>query len=118
MSDLENWTPQQVKAALDAGEIVLIDVRTPAEYMMEHIAGALLMPMSFFTPNSLPTQNDKRIVLHCGSGVRSAKVAGMMKQAGLGPLAHMQGGIMGWKQSGLPYIGTEMSSGAPITIGG
>ncbi|MFD1911900.1 rhodanese-like domain-containing protein [Halodurantibacterium flavum] len=34
MAQVENWSPEKVKAALDAQEIVLIDVRTPPEYMM------------------------------------------------------------------------------------
>ncbi len=113
MAHLENWTPERVKAALDAREIVLIDVRTPAEYMMEHVAGALLMPMAFFRPHALPTQDGKRIVLHCGSGVRSGKAAAMALDAGLSPLAHMEGGFEAWKQAGLPYTGTEMATGAP-----
>ena len=114
MADLENWSPSQVKQALDAHEIVLIDVRTPQEYMMEHIDGALLMPMAFFDAASLPAQNGKRIVLRCGSGMRSGKVAQIAMDAGVTPLAHMEGGMVAWKQVGLPYRGTDMSTGAPM----
>ena len=116
MSDLENWGPTRVKSALDDGEIVLIDVRTPQEYMIEHVEGALLMPMAFFSMTGLPTQNGKRIVLHCGSGVRSAKVAEKMKAAGFSLLAHMEGGFGAWKEAGLPYIGTDMATGAPTRM--
>lgn len=118
MSDVENWSPQQVKAALDAGEIVLIDVRTPPEFMMEHIEGALLMPMSFFIPECLPTQDGKRIVLHCGSGARSGRMCQKMPAAGLSPLAHLEGGFAAWKNAKLPYIGIDMSSGAPVKMNG
>jgi rhodanese-related sulfurtransferase len=113
MADLEDWGPARVKAAMEAGEIVLIDVRTPPEYMMEHVPGALLMPMAFFRAESLPTQDGKRIVLHCGSGMRSAKVAQEAMAAGVTPLAHMEGGFGAWKAAGLPYTGTDMASGAP-----
>ena len=116
MTELENWAPERVKTALDAGEIVLIDVRTPQEYMTEHVEGALLMPMAFFNVNSLPSQEGKRIVLHCGSGVRSGKMAEQMKEAGLAPLAHMEGGFGAWKSAKLPYIGTDMGSGAPVRM--
>lgn len=118
MTHLENWSPEKVKAALDAHEIVLIDVRTPAEYMIEHISGALLMPMAFFRPEALPTQDGKRIVLHCGSGVRSGKMAEVAMAAKLTPLAHMEGGFGAWKQAGLPYTGTDMATGAPTVING
>lgn len=113
MADLENWSPQRVKDALDKGEIVLIDVRTPQEYMFEHIDRALLMPMAFFDPLGLPTQGAKRIVLHCGSGMRSAKVAQAAMAEGVIPLAHLEGGFAAWKEAKLPYRGTDMGSGAP-----
>ena len=95
---------------------VLIDVRTPQEYMFEHIEGALLMPMAFFMPESLPTQEGKRIVLHCGSGKRSGKVGGNCLTGGMEKLAHLDGGFGAWKKAGLPFIGTDMSSGAPARM--
>lgn len=115
MSDtnLEDWTPHQVKAALDAGEVVVIDVRTPQEYMFEHIEGALLAPMAFLKTEALPAQEGKRIVLHCGSGMRSGKVGNACLAKGLAKMAHMAGGFAAWKKAGLPYIGTDMSTGAP-----
>jgi len=116
MSELENWTPAQVKKALDNGEIVLIDVRTPQEYMIEHVEGSLLMPMAFFNTSTLPTQDGKRIVLHCGSGIRSGKVSEKLAAAGITPLAHMEGGFGAWKEAGLPYIGTDMATGAPTRM--
>lgn len=116
MSDLENWTPAQIKKALEDNAIVLIDVRTPQEYMIEHVEGALLMPMAFFNIHALPTQDGKRIVLHCGSGIRSGKVADKMSAAGISPLAHMEGGFAAWKEAKLPYIGTDMATGAPTRM--
>lgn len=110
---LETWTPEEVKAALDAGEIVLIDVRTPPEFMMDHIEGALLMPMSFFKADALPTQDGKRIVFHCGSGMRSGKVAAAYLAHGNPKIAHMEGGMQGWKKAGLPHMGIDMATGAP-----
>jgi rhodanese-related sulfurtransferase len=110
---LEDWTPQQVQDGLDKREIVLIDVRTPQEYMLEHIDGALLAPMAFLSPQNLPSQEGKRIVLHCGSGVRSGKVGEKCIEAGFGQIAHMKGGFAAWKKAGLPYIGTDISTGAP-----
>ena len=114
---VEHWTPQEVKAALDAGKIVLIDVRTPQEFMFEHIEGALLDPMAYFNPATLPTGDSKQIVLHCGSGARSRNLAGKCLAAGLGRSAHMEGGFGAWKAAGLPFIGTDMSTGSPKRVG-
>lgn len=113
---LENWSPEQVKAALDKREIVLIDVRTPHEYLLERIEGALLAPMASFDETSLPGQSDKRIVLHCGSGVRSGKVGEACLAAGAGRMAHMEGGFRAWKEQKLPYLGIDMVTGAPKKI--
>lgn len=113
---LETWTPDEVQAAFDANQIALIDVRTPQEFMFEHIGGALLLPMSFFDASKLPSQNGKRIVFHCGSGVRSEKVARAALAAGFGTTAHLEGGFGAWKAAGKPYTGTDMATGAPVKV--
>lgn len=115
---LETWSVEEVASAWDRDEIVLIDVRTVQEYSFEHIGGALLLPMSFFEARKLPGQSDKRIVFHCGSGIRSEKVARACIEAGVSPIAHMEGGFGAWKASKRPYIGTSMATGAPQLVNG
>lgn len=115
---LETWTVDDVAAAWARDEIVLIDVRTIQEYAFEHVEGALLLPMPFFRAAKLPGQSDKRIVFHCGSGVRSGKVARACIEAGIGLIAHMDGGFGAWKAARLPYIGTNMATGAPQRVNG
>jgi rhodanese-related sulfurtransferase len=112
----ETWTVDEVQSALDKGEIVVIDVRTPQEYMFEHIEGALLMPLAFFKADALPGQSDKRLVFQCGSGVRSEKVARQAIEAGFARIAHMEGGFGAWKGAKKPYIGTNMATGAPHKV--
>ena len=114
---LETWSVEEVAQAFDRDEIVLIDVRTPQEYMFEHIDGALLMPLAFFKAKKLPGQTVKRIVFHCGSGVRSEKIARAAIEAGIDRIAHMKGGFGAWKEAKKPYIGTNMASGAPEKMG-
>ena len=113
---LETWTVDEVADAFARDEIVLIDVRTPQEYMFEHVEGALLMPMSFFRADKLPGQSEKRIVFHCGSGVRSERVARAAIAAGMDHVAHMGGGMAAWKEGKQPYIGTNMATGAPQLV--
>jgi len=73
--------------------------------------------LAFFKAKKLPGQNDKRIVFHCGSGVRSEKVARAAIAAGIERVAHMKGGFGAWKEAKQPYIGTNMASGAPEKMG-
>lgn len=112
----ETWTTQELAEAFDRNEVVLIDVRTPQEYMFEHIEGALLMPLAFFNPEKLPGQSEKRIVFHCGSGVRSERVARAAIAAGITRIAHLEGGFAAWKAAKMPYIGTNMATGAPQPV--
>ena len=114
---LETWTVEEVALGIADKSIVLIDVRTPQEYMFEHIENALLMPMAFFKPDALPGQSDKRIVFHCGSGVRSERVARAAIEAGIPMIAHMEGGFAAWKAGKQPYSGTDMTTGAPKHVG-
>ena len=113
---LETWTPEEVQAGFEKDEIVLVDVRTPQEYGFERIDGALLAPMQAFQANHMPGQSEKRIVFHCGSGVRSGKVARACLEAGFGRVAHMKGGFGAWKEAGFDYTGTDMGTGAPKTM--
>ena len=112
----ETWTSAELAEAFDRNEVVLIDVRTPQEYMFEHIEGALLMPMAFFKAEKLPGQSDKRIVFHCGSGMRSERVSRAAIAAGITRIAHLEGGFAAWKAAKLPYIGTNMATGAPQQV--
>lgn len=111
--ELEIWTPKEVDAGLKEGNIVLVDVRTPAEYAFEHVEGALLLPMAFFDPRFLPEDKDKRLVLMCGSSARSEKMARRTLEAGAQRIAHMKGGFGRWKDAKLGYITTDMATGAP-----
>ena len=110
---LEHWTPEEVKSAFGRNEIVLIDVRTPQEFNVERVEGALLAPMQAFQPNHMPSQSDKQIVFHCGSGARSSRVAKQCLESGVDRIAHMKGGLGAWKNAGFDYTGTDMSTGAP-----
>ncbi|MFW5655923.1 MAG: rhodanese-like domain-containing protein [Roseicyclus sp.] len=113
---LEHWDVNDLQQGLAEGKVVLIDVRTPQEYMFEYIRGSLLLPMAAYDPAFLPDEGDKRIVFHCGSGVRSRKVAERFLAAGHDRAAHLEGGFAAWKTAHKPYIGTDMASGAPVEV--
>ena len=105
-------SPAQVKAALDAHEILLIDVREPAEFAAERIHGALNLPLSTFDPGALPLADDRTVVMQCGSGKRSAMALDRCRKAGHKIDAHLAGGIMAWKAEGLPTVTIDADSGA------
>ncbi|WP_433759318.1 adenylyltransferase/sulfurtransferase MoeZ [Nocardia sp. CA-135398] len=92
-------TARELKDLLDAGkEIELIDVREPVEWDIVHIEGAKLIPKDRFLSgealSDLP--QNRPIVLHCKTGVRSAEVLAVLKNAGFSDASHVQGGIVAW----------------------
>jgi rhodanese-related sulfurtransferase len=102
MSDpaVEDLTVEQVKAGLDDGTILLVDVREPNELAVERIPGAIDFPLSAFDPAALPDPEGKRLVFSCRSGRRSVTASQAAQAAGLPHDAHMAGGILAWKAAG------------------
>ena len=109
--------PRDVRALLDAGRILLIDVREPAEYAAERIHGALLDPLSTFDAAALPPDDPREIVFHCGSGKRSQAAAQKRLAGGASQARHMTGGIGAWKAAGLPIVRIDPASGAVVDVG-
>jgi molybdopterin/thiamine biosynthesis adenylyltransferase/rhodanese-related sulfurtransferase len=84
-----------------ANNYFLVDVREPDEHAALSIPGAVLIPKGKFEDGSafalLP--NDREIILHCRSGIRSAKCLELVKAAGFNNSKHLQGGIIAWEES-------------------
>jgi rhodanese-related sulfurtransferase len=109
---IQTMLPEEVKKAMEDKQIVLVDVREPAEFAAERIHGALLFPLSTFDPAALPADVDRTVVFHCGSGKRSADAIERCRRAGLPHNVHMDGGLMGWKAAKLPTITLDVATGA------
>jgi rhodanese-related sulfurtransferase len=97
---VRNLTVEEVKAGMDAGQILLVDVREPDELAAEGIPGAAEMPLSAFDPGALPDPGSKQLVFSCRSGNRSIRASLIAQAAGLPYNAHMAGGIRAWKEAG------------------
>jgi sulfur-carrier protein adenylyltransferase/sulfurtransferase len=92
-------TPRELRDLLDSGRrIVLVDVREPVEWAINHIDGAELIPKSAIDAGDglakLP--HDRTPVLYCKTGVRSAEVLAAVKGAGFADAVHLKGGIVAW----------------------
>ncbi len=108
-SDLIEITPADLKARMDAGkDFVLIDVRNPNEWEIATIPGATLVPLPEIEQGSGVEKvrqlvNGSELIVHCKSGVRSAKALGILKQAGMDGL-NLKGGILAWGDAYDPSI--------------
>jgi len=93
-------TAPELKELLDtkAEDIFLVDVREKNEYEIVAIPTATLIPKGEFLNGKafekLP--QDKRIVLHCKSGVRSAEALAAVHAAGFSDAVHVGGGVLAW----------------------
>ena len=88
-----------LKTKIDKKEnFLLIDVREPSEFEIVRIPGSVLIPKQGFLDGSalagLP--QDKSIILHCKSGVRSAECLAILKSAGFADATHVSGGVVAW----------------------
>jgi adenylyltransferase/sulfurtransferase len=102
-------TATELKDMLDNDEkIYLVDVREPNEYEIVSIPGSVLIPkdqiLSGAALEKLP--QDRRIVLHCKSGARSAECLAVIKNAGFSDAVHVGGGVLAWVNQVDPSLPT------------
>lgn len=86
-------------------EAILIDVRTPEEYVGElgHIKGALLLPPGpEFDKFLITTKKDSTIIFICRSGARSERATSVALSLGFKNSYNMEGGMIAWNSKGLP----------------
>ncbi|KAA8958930.1 adenylyltransferase/sulfurtransferase MoeZ [Mycobacterium sp.] len=98
-------TPQELHELLNSGtKIALIDVREPAEWAINRIDGAQLIPKSAINSGAGLAQlpQDRIPVFYCKTGVRSAEVLAAVKKAGFTDAMHLQGGIVAWARQMQP----------------
>jgi len=92
-------TATELNDMIQAGkDLAIIDVREPVEWDIVRIPGATLIPkdriLSGEALSELP--QNKPIVLHCKTGVRSAEALAALKKAGFSDATHLQGGVIAW----------------------
>jgi sulfur-carrier protein adenylyltransferase/sulfurtransferase len=85
-------------------KFTLVDVREPHEYQIAKIPGSKLIPLGEVAnrANELDTADD--IVVHCKSGMRSAKAIKVLQQMGFRKLRNVKGGILAWSDEVDPSV--------------
>ena len=98
-------TPQELREMIDSGKkLALIDVREQVEWDINHIDGAQVVPKSLLSSGEGLAQlpHDRKAVLYCKTGVRSAEALAAVKKAGFADAVHLQGGIVAWAKQMQP----------------
>ena len=97
--------PVEVKARIDRGDrFVLVDVREPHEYQICNIPQARLIPLGQLPKRLNELNPADSIVVHCKSGMRSAKAQDLLKQSGFSNVLNMKGGILAWSDKVDPSV--------------
>ncbi len=104
---------QELQQLCDRDSVLLIDVREPVENKEEKIAGSILLPLSRFDPSQIPNLTNKKLVLYCRSSNRSAQAAQKLIAAGYSEVTHLKGGLLAWKEQGMPL---QVHQNAPISL--
>ncbi len=86
---------------LQSGRAVLVDVRSPAEFAAEHVAGAVNVPLDKVTPARVrQVVGDKLALMMCQSGMRSGTACGVLGE--IEEVRIVAGGMNYWRVAGLP----------------
>ena len=108
---VENLTVDEVAAEMAGGDAVLVDLREAEELTANgKIPGSVHVPRGMLEFRADPTSPyhqqpfdpSRRIIVHCASGGRSALAAATLQEMGYRSVAHLEGGISAWKESGRP----------------
>ena len=92
-------TVRELKQKLDNGDkFVLLDVREPFEWDICHLDQAKLIPLGQLPSRMSELDSADDIVIHCKSGVRSAKAVRLLQEAGFSKLHNVEGGITAWAE--------------------
>ena len=106
--------PWDLDEILQEREVILLDVREPAEFAAMHIAGSINVPRGVLetaceydyeeTVPELVTARDKEIIVICRSGNRSVFVCDVMQQMGYRNVSSLKTGLRGWADYEQPLV--------------
>jgi rhodanese-related sulfurtransferase len=108
---IQNLTVEQAAEEIERGDALLVDLREPSEREeLGAIPGAVHAPRGMLEFWADPTSSyhraefdpNRRIILHCAGGGRSALAADTLQQMGFTNVAHLDGGFNAWKAADRP----------------
>jgi rhodanese-related sulfurtransferase len=83
-------------------DVLLVDIRTPAEIAQGAIPDAMQLPMHLIPIRISELPKDRDVVLYCRSGARSYQACAYMMQQGYERVLNLRGGIIAWARHGYP----------------
>ena len=116
----ENLTIEQLKEELSAGkDLLVVDIREIQERVdLGTVPGSKHVPRGMLEFWADPSSEyyrdyfkpDRRTVLFCAQGGRSALAADVLMKMGFASVAHLEPGFNGWKDAGEPVEDVKSTS--------
>lgn len=105
-------TPRQAsELQQDGASALIVDVREPREFESLRAPGAALVPLAEFVSRHGDLPRDRQLLMLCRSGARSWRAAAFLVQQGFGNVANIDGGMIAWKNAGLPVLSGPLQPG-------
>ena len=104
VSEIEQVTVAQLKEQMANGDLQIVDVRRPAEYVDGHVPRAFNAPLANLDKSlgPLPLEKDKLTAVICAGGYRSSAAASLLQKEGFSNLINVSGGTGAWINAGYP----------------
>lgn len=96
MAQVRRLSPVQLRELL--GQVAIIDVRSPSEFSVSHLTGAVNIPVSDVQRRFDEIPRDQPVVFICRSGARSMTASAIATRAGLTEVGHLEGGLLSWAE--------------------
>ena len=92
-------TVEELKRRLDRHEnVFILDVRNPEEYQICRLPGSTLIPLPELPKRFRELDQEREIVVHCKSGMRSQKAQQFLRGQGFRAIKNLKGGILAWAE--------------------
>lgn len=106
-ANIEETDVYAVKKMIEEGAgLDLIDVREEEEWDKGHLPGAIHLGRGVIERDleAVIPDNQRKLVLYCSGGFRSALAADSIRKMGYYNVLSMDGGFTGWKRAGFPVV--------------
>jgi rhodanese-related sulfurtransferase len=105
-ADPDSVSLETARADLEAGRVVVFDIREPSEHATGVAKGARLLPMSQLNARvgEIPQDAKKPVYLICNTQNRSSATLRALRQYGYGHVRYVSGGMSEWNRRGWPLV--------------
>jgi len=101
---IRTLTPHQANELMAQGDVEVIDVREPHEWLGGHLPGARHVPLGQLRRGPKAALTRDGVIFVCAAGVRSQTAAQLAAAVGLSRVYNLSGGTRSWQNAGLPLV--------------